>query len=267
MNGAMIRAGIQTVTKALQKNAPAIAAGIGVASIFTTAVLAIKSTPEAHAVTEDGKAALEEAREVYSDPEEYKQECKQIRKTMAKQYVKLYWPAAASAAIGTASIIFSHRVSTKRNMALASAYAITLSEYREFRKQAREMKLISPEKEHQIKDNINKKRIIESKNEPILGVSGSGRELFFDSWSGQKFYSTVNEVTKAVNEFNFELNREMDKPINDLYYKLGIRQVPAGDLYYDCDHGPIEVSFGSVFIEEDGKSYITMDFDREPRLG
>lgn len=271
MNGAAIRAGARSFMKTVSKHSPAIAAGVGIASIFATAFFAVKSTPKAHEVTLKGKRAMEEAKKVYrNEPTKSAAECRAIRREMAKQYAKLYWPAVTTAALGTASIIFSHRVSTKRNLALASAYAMTLNEYREYRKHAQEMKYISSEKDHEIRDAINKDRIEAISSQPMEGHQRPDSEKFFFEWSGQKFWSTVNEIDKKVNEFNFELNSEMEKPINDLCYKLGIKQTPSGDFTVSIDHGPIRLVYGSIFIEEEGRSYTTVgieDIERRVRIG
>ena len=262
MNSAAIRSGIRAFTKSMSKHAPAIGAGIGIVSIFATAFLAVRSTPEAHRVTIEGKKAMEEAKELYSnEPSRSASECREIRKTMAKQYAKLYWPAVASAILGTTAIIFSHRVSTKRNLALASAYAMTLNEYREFRRKARDANIISQEREHEIRDSIYKDRLIENKDRPMFGNPGPGKEAFYDTWSGQKFWSSVNEVDKAVNDFNFGLITQMEKPINDLYYLMGIPEVDCGNFDISSDHGPIAVVYGSIFIEDEGRSYTTITID------
>jgi hypothetical protein len=58
--------------------------------------------------------------------------------------------------------------------------------------------------------------------------------------------------------------REDQVTLNDLYYLLGIKEVPAGDLGFEASYGLVDVVYGSALV--DGKAYITMAFDREPRL-
>lgn len=265
MNAAAIRSGIKSGMKVLGKHSPAIAAGIGIVSIVSTAIFAAKPTPKVHKKLAEGKKRMEELKPAIQKGDlDAKEESREIRKEMAITIAKSYWPAVASGTIGIASIIFSHRTHVRRNMALASAYALTLNEYKSFREKAKEMKYLSSEKEHKIDDEIAKDRLTKMVSTPPCNQPSPGDELFFDSWSGRKFYSTINKIESGVNNFNFNMINEMSKPMNDLYFELDLDEVDCGQLEFYADQGPIEATYGSIFVPADGKSYTVVKYDRHP---
>ena len=250
----------KSVSKTMVKHSPEILTGLGIASIFGTAALAVAATPKAIAV----KDLADEQVDHIESQDGPKEDIREIRKAMYIKMAKLYWKPAVTAAVGTTSLIFAHKIHTKRHLALASAYAITAKELSDFKEAARELKVLNKNNEQKINDHLVKKKVerAKSKNKEVI-FTGQGEDYFVDNWSGQIFKSSTIAVEKAVNELNSKMLREDQVTLNDLYYLLGIPEVPAGDLGFEASHGMIEVVFGSSLI--DGKAYITMEFDRLPR--
>lgn len=268
MNKAAIQKVCKKTVRTASKHAPALLIGVGVVSVVSTAVLAIVASPKAVKVLDDGKDAIDEATEdLESDPEELKQAKREIKKEMAKDLAKIYWKTAANAAIGITAIIFAYRTQKKRTVAIGAAYALAVQELNDWKETARELKILNKNNEQKIRDSLVKKKVeraddkAKSNRQQVI-FTGNGEDLFIDDWSGQVFKSSVVEVEKAVNEWNNKMLLEDQVTLNDLYFTLGIPEVPAGDLGFESSHGIVDVMFGSSFVN--GKAYITMGFDRQP---
>ena len=272
MNSVAIKQVLKKATKSASKHAPVILIGVGVASIVSTAVLAVIATPKAVKVLDDGKNEIDDISESEELTEvEKNDEIKEIRKEMCKQFAKLYWKAAANAVIGGTAIVFAYKTQKKRTLAISAAYSLACKELLDWKETAKELKILNKNNEQKIRDAMVKKKVErakkpDSKDKTSSKVifTGKGEEYFIDDWSGQVFKSSVTEVQKAVNEWNQQMLTYDQVTLNDLYYILGIPQVPAGDLGFESSHGCVEVIFGSSFVDD--RAYITMGFDRQPML-
>lgn len=268
MNKAALQKACKKTVATASKHAPALLIGVGVVSIVSTAILAVVATPKAIEVLEDGKDAIDQATEdLESDPERLKKELWEIRKEMCKRFAKIYWKTAANAAIGATAVIFAYRTQKKRTLAVGAAYALAVRELNDWKETARELKILNKNNEQKIRDSLVKRKVeraeqnIKSNKQQVI-FTGGGEDLFIDDWSGQVFKSSVTDVEKAVNEWNNKMLLEDEVTLNDLYFSLGIPEVPAGDLGFESSHGIVKVMFGSSFVN--GKAYITMGFDRQP---
>lgn len=271
MNKAMLTRSCHAAMKKASKHAPALLVGVGVVSIVSTAILAIKATPKAVEVLDKGKRDLDLVENLdpeYHEDEEKKREIWEIRKRMCKQFAKIYWKTAANAAVGVTAIIFAYKTQQKRTLAISAAYALASQELIDWKEAARELKIMKKGDEQKIRDNLVKKKVERSEKSRAAGqnviFTGSGDDLFLDEWSGQVFKSSVVEVEKAVNAWNAQMLNEDEVTLNDLYYLLGIPEVPAGDLGFESGHGTVGVIFGSSFVND--RAYITMGFDRQPMI-
>ena len=266
MNKATLQKACRGFMKKASKHSPAILAGIGVVSIVSTAIFAVKATPKATQVLDEGKDDIERIKEDDDFTEDEKKlEIREIRKQMCIEFAKLYWKAAANAALGTTAIIFAYRTQNKRNLALSAAYALAAQELTDWKETARELKILNKGNEQKIRDKMTEKKVERAKdsNKQVI-FTGTGEDLFIDDWSGQVFKSSVVEVEKAVNEWNSQMLMYDQVTLNDLYYLLKIPEVPAGDLGFESGHGTVGVIFGSSLVGD--KAYITMGFDRQPTI-
>lgn len=256
---------IKSATRTISKYSPQILAGLGVASIVSTAVLAAKAAPKAHEISENAKDQIERIQEKDLPEEQKKDDIREVRVAMYKRMAKLYWKPVLSGAIGATSIILGTHVQNKRHAALASAYMISVKELADFKEAARELKILNKNNEQRIKNKIVDKKVEKAnENKSQIVFTGKGEDLFIDDWSGQIFKSSTVDVERAVNEWNAKMLREDQVTLNDLYYLLNIPEVPAGDLGFESGHGPVEVIFGSSLVDD--KAYITMGFDRQPMI-
>lgn len=126
---------VSTLSKAslgMQQKAPTLLVAGGIVGIIASTVLACRATLKAEAVVEAGNEKIEEIRE--TSPEETKQ------KDVTRAYMKLglevavlYLPAVGLGALSIAGILTSHNILTKRNTALATAYAALQSSFNDYR--------------------------------------------------------------------------------------------------------------------------------------
>lgn len=123
----------------LTKNSPEIAVAAGIIGVVASAVLACRATTKISEIAEDTNAQLAQVNE-YSEkglenytPEDAKKDTIIIYSKTALKFVKLYAPSVLLGALSIASIIYSHNVLKKRNMALMTACTglqQTLNQYR-----------------------------------------------------------------------------------------------------------------------------------------
>ena len=106
----------------ISKNSPHILTGIGCAGLLSTAILSAKAAPKALRILE-----LEE------EYREKKHFIPMTRLDKVKLTWKCYIPAGVMGAVSIGCIIGANTVSTRRNAALASMYALTESAFREYK--------------------------------------------------------------------------------------------------------------------------------------
>lgn len=127
----------------LQKKSPEILVGIGIVGGVVSAVLACKATTKAGKVIEEAKESIEtinkaEETGITAAGESYNQDDykKDLLITYAQtgvKFVKLYGPSVALGALSITSILASHNVLKKRNVALAAAYAAVDKSFKDYR--------------------------------------------------------------------------------------------------------------------------------------
>lgn len=154
----------------LQKKSPEILVGIGIVGAVASAVLACKATTKAGAIVEESKNSLADIREanengVTKAGESYSAEDR--RKDLAIAYVqtgvkfaKLYAPAVMLGAVSIASILASHNIMKKRNVALAAAYAAVDKSFKDYRD--RVIERFGEQVEKELRYNIKAQEIEET---------------------------------------------------------------------------------------------------------
>ena len=154
----------------LQKKSPEILVGVGIVGAVASAVLACKATTKAGAIVEESKNSLADIREakengVTKAGESYSEE--DHKKDLAIAYVqtgvkfaKLYAPAVMLGAASIASILASHNIMKKRNVALAAAYAAVDKSFKDYRD--RVIERFGEQVEKELRYNIKAQEIEET---------------------------------------------------------------------------------------------------------
>ena len=190
----------------LRKNAPTILSTIGGVGVVATAVMAVKATPK--------------ALELIERAEEEKGE-KLTKLEVVRKASVVYIPSVLVGA-GTIACIFGANVLNKRQQAaLMSAYALLDSSYKEYK--AKTVELYGEDADNKVKDEIAKDKYEEAT------VQGDGEMLFYDSFSGQYFKSTLANVNNAEYQINRDLVMRDYAMVNEFYDYLGIPTIDGGD--------------------------------------
>ena len=246
-----LTAAAKSIKGVLERHAPEILTGIGVAGMVTTTILAVKATPKACLLINDRKDELE------------------VEKLSATELVKTTWkcyiPAAVTCGASIACLVGASSVNFKRNAALATAYKLSeaaLSEYKDA-----VIETIGEKKEQSVRDKVAEERLKKnpvSKSEIIL--TGNGTALCYDPVGNSYFKSNIQQIESAKNKLNARMLSENYVSLNDFYDELGIGPTKLGDdlgwdIYKD---GLVEIAFSSQ-LAEDGTPCLVMDYSIAPR--
>ena len=241
----------KSIKGVLERHAPEILTGIGVAGMVTTTILAVKATPKACLLIDDRKDELK------------------VEKLSATELVKATWkcyiPAAVTCGASIACLVGASSVNFKRNAALATAYKLSeaaLSEYKDA-----VIETIGEKKEQSVRDKVAEERLKKnpvSKSEII--VTGNGTTLCYDPVGNSYFKSNIQQIESAKNKLNARMLSENYVSLNDFYDELGIGPTKLGDdlgwdIYKD---GLVEIAFSSQ-LAEDGTPCLVMDYSIAPR--
>lgn len=242
---------VKSIKGVLERHAPEILTGIGVAGMVTTTILAVKATPKACLLINDRKDELE------------------VEKLSATELVKTTWkcyiPAAVTCGASIACLVGASSVNYKRNAVLATAYKLSeaaLSEYKDA-----VIETIGEKKEQSVRDKVAEERLKKnsvSKSEVI--VTGNGTTLCYDPVGNSYFKSNIQQIESAKNKLNSRMLSENYVSLNDFYDELGIGPTKLGDdlgwdIYKD---GLVEIAFSSQ-LAEDGTPCLVMDYSVAPR--
>ena len=266
----------------LQRKSPELLVGLGIIGAITSAVLACKATTKAGKIIEEANDAIStihqanengvtNAGETYSE-----QDCK---KDLAVAYVqtgvkfaKLYAPAVLLGTASVASILASHNIMKKRNVALAAAYAAVDKSFKDYR--GRVLERFGEQVEKELRYNIKAQEIEETVTD------GKGKEKTVKKtadvaeagWDPSKYspYAKIFDESHPDWRKDAEQNRyylqalqaqATDKLrsqghlfLNEVYDMLGFKRTKAGSAVgwiYDPRHpiGDDFVDFGRFKVQ------------------
>lgn len=124
-------------------------------------------------------------------------------------------------------MVWSHKIQGRKLVALASAYSLTDTAFREYKGKVEE--LVGKKKIEEINHSINQDKVkdLTVLDGDILSTNG-GDVLCVDGWTGLKFFSNAQKIKEAVNTVNAEMVCDMYEPLNLLYEELGIPETDLG---------------------------------------
>lgn len=231
----------------IHKHSPEILTSIGLVSMVTSTVLAVRATPK----------ALELIR---------KEETIKRDKLKPKEIVMATWkeylPAVSFGIGGFICIVSGCKIGTKRGAALATAYAVSERTLRTYRDKV--VETIGEKKEKDIRDRINQENI--DKNPPQNGaivITQRGNTLIKDEYSGRYFRSDLDSIKKALNELNREMLHDDYISLNQWYGAIGLDGIKNGDnIGWNISRSLIELDFGTCLAGDE--PCITMEYSRMP---
>jgi len=162
-------------------------------------------------------------------------------------------------------ILGGSAIDGKRNAAVMAAYSLSESSFREYREKVRSS--IGNKKEQDVVDGIAEEQL--SKNpvkESQIVRTGKGTTLCYESLSGRYFISDINDVKRAVNNYNEKLLRDDFVILNDLYYELGLEDTKLGEvLGWDLRDGQLEARYSSK-LASNGDPCLVINYFTLPKI-
>lgn len=127
----------------VRKHSPEILVGAGVVGVVASTVMACRATTKLSGILEETKQQVDQVHTILEDktfaeqhnytPEDGKKDLTIIYAKTGIQLAKLYAPSVLLGVVSIASILTSHRILSKRNVALAAAYATVDKGFKEYR--------------------------------------------------------------------------------------------------------------------------------------
>lgn len=277
-----------------KKHSPEIMIVAGVAGTVASAVMACKATTKVQNILEESKTRVNQVHEVLSNDdlryEEIKQEDGALvrvekyteedsKKDLAVIYLqtgiqlaKLYGPSIILGVVSITSILASHKIMRKRNVALSAAYTAVDKSFKGYRE--RVIERFGEELEKELRYNIKEKEI-ETTVTDENGEEKTVKEIVRVSEDNPALYSDYARCyddgctgwTKDPEANLIFLRRQQDWAndrlkargylfLNDVYESLGIPKSKAGQIVgwvYDSKNptGDNYVDFGIYNLHDE----------------
>lgn len=273
----------------LKKHSPEILIVVGIAGVITSAVMACKASTKVNDILDEAKHTIDNIHQIAENPEnEGKYSEEDYNKALAVAYVqtgvelvKLYAPSVIFGAASITCILASNRIISRRNVALAAAYATVDTGFKEYRKRVidRFGKELDRELKYDIKTKEIEERVVdENGNETVekktIRVADpneySDYARFFDEyctgWDKNSEYNLMF-LRQQQNHANDLLKSQGFLFLNDVYGMLGIPKTKAGQIVgwiYDTKNpvGDNFVDFGIYDLHNEKKRDFVNGYER-----
>jgi hypothetical protein len=236
----------------VKKHSPEILLVTGIVGTVATTVLACKATLKLNDILDESKETIEKIHETAANEEladQYSSE--DAKKDLTITYVqtgvkvaKLYAPAVIMGALSVTSILASHNMMKKRNVALAAAYATIDKTFKDYR--GRVVERFGEKVDKELRYDIKAKKVEEKTVDPetgkekkskgiveVAGVDPNGYSRFFDKscygWENSRDYNLMFLQTQQ-SIFNNLLTARGYVFLNDIYDALGIERTKMGQI-------------------------------------
>jgi hypothetical protein len=238
---------IKAVGKTVNDYSPQILTALGVTGVVSTAVLAVRATPE----------AMRRIEVLDKDATKVDQ---------FKAGWKPYIPAATVGTLTIACIISANTISSKRNAALMSLWTLTETNFREY--QDKVAQTIGAKKEEDIRADVAKDTLERMANNKEVVIIGSGDVLFLDSHSGRVFQSTMETVRSAQNDINEKVLNSMEgsATLNEFYDIVGLPRTGNGEEVGWSTDNTLDIRY-STTLTQDNRPCIAIEFRKVPTRG
>ena len=276
----------------MQQRSPEILVAVGIVGAVVGAVMACKATTKLSGILSEAKETVDKIHKTADDESLKENYTEQDRRSdLAITYiqtgvkiVKLYAPAVAVGAVSIASILGSHNLLRKRNVALAAAYATVDKSFKEYRRHVVERfgEKVDKELRHNLKivemgepEKEDKETVeVADPNDP---ASYSAYARFFDR---SKFWERSQETNlmflRAEQQYANDLLRARGHLfLNEVYTRLGFQPTkagqvvgwvydqknPVGDNYVDFGICEVFQKTGLMSEEDEYEKTILLDFN------
>lgn len=228
---------------------PEILLGAGIIGVVAGAVLLCKETLKSKDILDETKETIKN----YPTPEEGDEELKkgydkEIKKIKAKSKLKIaktYIPGVTVEVLSIVSIISSNRELKKRNLSLASAYAVLDETYKRYRKNVIEKygedvdsELLHDIRKETIEEETTDEKGKTKKTKKTINVASGLSEygIVLDRTDNHGIFNpqdikyTVQVLTGEQNYVNDLLRVRKWVTLNQVYERLGVEPTKAGNV-------------------------------------
>ena len=212
------------------------------------------------------ESTLEASNRIYI--ESARRELRKEPKLTGKDTLKLTWtayiPTAIMAGTSIACVLGAHFAHIRREAALIGLAQFTERVFSEYREEVK--RSIGEKAESGVTERVNQKAV--SENPPSQGMvlmTNRGSSLFKDAYTGRYFESDMEDIRRAVNDFNSSILSSLGTyaPLNDFYALIGLARISGGDDVGWYGDKLLDVEYTAT-ISEDSRPCIVLYFRTNP---
>lgn len=249
---------MKTILKASEKflvdNSPGILTGLGVAGTVTTAVLT-------------GKAAYSSALIIAAENEVSVGDMK--GELTSKEKFQLVWkefiPPAAVGVVTIASVVMANQIGSRRAAAFAAAFKLSEQLSDDYKKKV--LETLGVQKEEKMRAEIAAEKMEKNPPPPNMLIVAGSNQLFFDELSGRYFHNTMDNVMRAVNDINHQVNHYFHASLTEFYERIGLTGTTISDnIGWNSDE-LMDVQYSAVMLPGGTQSAIMIGYNNEPIKG
>jgi Family of unknown function (DUF6353) len=263
----MLFAGLaQTIQKAkflVNDNSTAVLTGIGVVGTISTAYLTGRATFKAAEIIEkkEKEFAEKSVKDVALEGERASDH-KLTRFDKVRLVWHFYIPPGAVCATTVTCIIVANKIASKKIAALTVASGISERAFQEYKAKVEEK--LTQRQATNIRDEVAQDRVNKHPiNSREVILAGTGEVLCFDMTTGRYFQSSVEEIKRAENHVNYQLNNFMYVSLSEFYDEIGLPPTSFSDqVGWNANH-PVKVVISTV-MSPDNRPCIAVDFEHPP---
>lgn len=249
--------------RTVDNNAPLILTSLGVAGVVSTAVLAVKATPQAQRDLEI--ARINKEAKLLRDgttTEDILNRTYELTKFETIRYGWMtYIPAIGAGIVTITCVVGSQSINARRQAALISGVTIIDTAFREYREKVTEQ--IGLKGEEKVRDAIAQDKVNRNPINSEVVILGKGEVLFMDSFTERYFMSDMESIRQAQNDLNQEMLQQSYASLNDFYQLVGLSPTTLGnEMGWNADV-MLDLSF-SAKITEDKRPCIVINYNLAP---
>jgi len=246
MNAVTSKVGRQVLH--VRKHSPVLLFGAGVVGVVGAAVLASRATLKLEDILMDAEEDLEKVRqaELVGYDEEMRQRDKVIIYARAGLRIAgVYAPAVGIGVLSILALTGSHIILTKRNAAMAAAYAVLDKGFREYR--ARVEEAYGSDRERELRYGLTDREVFDDETGKVTNV----KDLMLKSSVYARLFDETNQNWNKAHHYNQmflssqqqycndKLRAQGHLFLNEVYDLLGMDRSKEGAvvgwIWNDCD--------------------------------
>ena len=239
----------------MAKNAPTILTITGITAMASSTYWAVKATPKAMALKE--KAEVEKNKKAGTFKGDKVNNWIPLTKIEIVQTCwRCYAPAFITGVLGAACLIGANSMNLRKNAALAAAYALSETNFKEYREKTLEE--VGEKKEEKIRNAVAEEKITKNPvNTSTVLETGNGDTLCYDAICGRYFKSSIEKLKSALNELNMELVQDGYVSLNQYYDLIGLPDGMLGDdlgWSINDNHSTVQLDLSAQLTKDEAQT-------------